>query len=64
MKGRNEFIFCETQMINALQHFFDEHFLKDKNFKVTSISQENDMRGNGFRIIVEEKENENPSDKS
>jgi hypothetical protein len=54
MKGRNRFIFCEAQMIEAVQHYFNEHLLKDKCNKVTGVRQMTGISEVGFEIYVEE----------
>jgi hypothetical protein len=55
VKGRNEFIFCEAQMKEALQYYFDNVFLKDQEYEIKSINQSNSIQSNGFKITLEEK---------
>ena len=58
MKGKNEFLFCQDQMVEIVQAYMDEHLLKDEQQspQVISVHETGDSYHRVFTIELENPE--------
>ena len=54
MKGNNEMIFCEAQMIEILDHYLRCKMFGDFNFKVESVKSHGGNYGEQFKVVLSE----------